>query len=134
MTEFLYFCLLAHLLTGSWSTKHALVFAEKPWLPGDLKMGFPLPHMWRKQSDEKKKSSFLPKQSDHYYTPCWKGQGSVCEFLCYLLEIKMIAYEVTFKVIFIQHRNGYKNNVFRIHLQICFSSSVLYLLMEINSV
>lgn len=75
----------------------------------------------------KKKRCFLSKQSDHYYTLCWQGQGSVCVFLCYLLEIKTIAYEVTFKVISIQHGNDYKTNIFRMHLKISISSSVLYL-------
>jgi len=45
----------------------------------------------------KKKCSLLSEQSDHYYTPSWEHQGSACEFLCYLLKIKTIAYEVASK-------------------------------------
>lgn len=62
-----------------------------------------------------------------------KGKGVFVNYCAIYLEQKLV-YEVTFKVISREHGNDYENNIFRIHLKISVSSSVLYLFMEINSI
>lgn len=96
---------------------------------GDLKLCFLLPETGRKQSDEKNKAFYFCLCNLSVTLLRGGKVETIFVFLCYLLKIKTIMYEVTFKVISMQHGNDYENNIFRICLKICVSSSVLHLFM-----
>lgn len=130
MTQFLFFCLfviLAQWLLKHWRCINICRKSLAAWRPKAV-----FSPSWNRKKTvwwEKQGFLFLSMQSECYSTPWWKGEETIFVFLCYLLKIKTIMYEVTFKVISMQHGNDYENKIFRICLKICVSSSVLHLFM-----